>query len=112
VLQGADVIRDVEFVVFDEVHYVNDAERGVVSQPTVNQQAAGTQQHSSCISTAAAVHGLLSSCCSHKTTYNSSSSAIAAALASKQVLCAHVRRHASGCPLQFRMPPSVPIYPL
>ena len=30
-LQGADVIRDVEFVVFDEVHYVNDAERGVVS---------------------------------------------------------------------------------
>lgn len=32
VLQGADVIRDIEFVVFDEVHYVNDAERGVVSQ--------------------------------------------------------------------------------
>lgn len=28
--QGADVIRDIEFVVFDEVHYVNDAERGVV----------------------------------------------------------------------------------
>jgi hypothetical protein len=30
-LQGADIIRDIEFVVFDEVHYVNDAERGVVS---------------------------------------------------------------------------------
>ncbi len=28
--QGADVIRDVEVVVFDEVHYVNDADRGVV----------------------------------------------------------------------------------
>jgi antiviral helicase SKI2 len=24
--KGADIIRDVEFVVFDEVHYVNDAE--------------------------------------------------------------------------------------
>jgi hypothetical protein len=29
-LQGADIIRDIEWVVFDEVHYVNDAERGVV----------------------------------------------------------------------------------
>ena len=28
--QGADVIRDIEWVIFDEVHYVNDAERGVV----------------------------------------------------------------------------------
>ena len=28
--RGADIIRDVEWVVFDEVHYVNDAERGVV----------------------------------------------------------------------------------
>jgi antiviral helicase SKI2 len=28
--RGADVIRDVEWVIFDEVHYVNDAERGVV----------------------------------------------------------------------------------
>ncbi|PFX34751.1 Helicase SKI2W [Stylophora pistillata] len=27
---GSDVIRDVEWVIFDEVHYVNDAERGVV----------------------------------------------------------------------------------
>jgi hypothetical protein len=24
--KGADLIRDVEFVVFDEVHYVNDSE--------------------------------------------------------------------------------------
>ncbi|RUS21214.1 antiviral helicase, partial [Endogone sp. FLAS-F59071] len=28
--RGADLIRDVEFVIFDEVHYVNDQERGVV----------------------------------------------------------------------------------
>ncbi|OMJ08276.1 Antiviral helicase SKI2 [Smittium culicis] len=28
--RGSDMIRDVEFVVFDEVHYVNDVERGVV----------------------------------------------------------------------------------
>lgn len=28
--RGSDRIRDVEWVVFDEVHYVNDAERGVV----------------------------------------------------------------------------------
>ena len=27
--RGADLIRDVEWVIFDEVHYVNDAERGV-----------------------------------------------------------------------------------
>ena len=26
--RGADLIRDVEFVIFDEVHYLNDAERG------------------------------------------------------------------------------------
>jgi len=28
--RGADLIRDVEWVIFDEVHYINDAERGVV----------------------------------------------------------------------------------
>jgi antiviral helicase SKI2 len=28
--RGADLIRDIEWVVFDEVHYVNDSERGVV----------------------------------------------------------------------------------
>ncbi|KAJ1923374.1 Antiviral helicase ski2 [Tieghemiomyces parasiticus] len=32
---GADLIRDVEFVVFDEVHYVNDAERGVVWEEVI-----------------------------------------------------------------------------
>ena len=26
--RGADLIRDVEFVIFDEVHYINDGERG------------------------------------------------------------------------------------
>jgi replicative superfamily II helicase len=29
--KGADLIRDVEFVIFDEVHYVNDAEVCYVS---------------------------------------------------------------------------------
>ncbi len=33
--QGADIIRDVEFVIFDEVHYVNDAERGVVWEEVI-----------------------------------------------------------------------------
>lgn len=33
--RGADVIRDVEFVIFDEVHYVNDAERGVVWEEVI-----------------------------------------------------------------------------
>jgi antiviral helicase SKI2 len=33
--RGADVIRDVEWVVFDEVHYVNDAERGVVWEEVI-----------------------------------------------------------------------------
>ena len=30
--RGADLIRDVEFVIFDEVHYVNDQDRGVVCE--------------------------------------------------------------------------------
>ncbi|KAJ2519591.1 Antiviral helicase ski2 [Coemansia sp. RSA 1939] len=33
--RGADVLRDVEFVVFDECHYVNDAERGVVWEEVI-----------------------------------------------------------------------------
>ncbi|KAL0030068.1 hypothetical protein WJX79_004816 [Trebouxia sp. C0005] len=33
--KGADIIRDIEFVVFDEVHYVNDAERGVVWEEVI-----------------------------------------------------------------------------
>lgn len=28
--KGADLIRDVEFVIFDEVHYVNDLEAWVL----------------------------------------------------------------------------------
>ena len=28
--KGADIIRDIEWVIFDEVHYVNDVDRGVV----------------------------------------------------------------------------------
>lgn len=33
--KGADLIRDIEFVIFDEVHYVNDAERGVVWEEVI-----------------------------------------------------------------------------
>ncbi|KAI0001768.1 NUC185 domain-containing protein [Russula vinacea] len=33
--KGADLIRDVEFVIFDEVHYVNDTERGVVWEEVI-----------------------------------------------------------------------------
>ncbi|KAK7203627.1 NUC185 domain-containing protein [Myxozyma melibiosi] len=33
--KGADLIRDVEFVIFDEVHYVNDVERGVVWEEVI-----------------------------------------------------------------------------
>ena len=27
---GSDIIRDLEWFIFDEVHYINDSERGVV----------------------------------------------------------------------------------
>lgn len=33
--RGADLIRDVEFVIFDEVHYVNDQDRGVVWEEAI-----------------------------------------------------------------------------
>jgi len=33
--RGADLIRDVEYVIFDEVHYVNDIERGVVWEEVI-----------------------------------------------------------------------------
>lgn len=33
--RGADMVADVEFVIFDEVHYVNDAERGVVWEEVI-----------------------------------------------------------------------------
>eukprot|EP00041_Stephanoeca_diplocostata_P002800 m.29742 g.29742 ORF g.29742 m.29742 type:complete len:1321 (-) comp13774_c0_seq2:1735-5697(-) len=33
--RGADTIRDVEWVIFDEVHYVNDADRGVVWEEVI-----------------------------------------------------------------------------
>lgn len=32
---GSDTIRDVEWVIFDEVHYMNNAERGVVWEETI-----------------------------------------------------------------------------
>ncbi|KAI9700715.1 MAG: hypothetical protein M1836_002084 [Candelina mexicana] len=33
--RGADLVRDVEYVIFDEVHYVNDLERGVVWEEVI-----------------------------------------------------------------------------
>ncbi|KAM0953407.1 putative RNA helicase [Dioscorea sansibarensis] len=33
--RGADIIRDIEWVVFDEIHYVNDVERGVVWEEVI-----------------------------------------------------------------------------
>jgi hypothetical protein len=33
--RGADVIRDVEWIIFDEVHYVNDPQRGVVWEEVI-----------------------------------------------------------------------------
>jgi antiviral helicase SKI2 len=33
--RGADLIRDIEYVIFDEVHYVNDSERGVVWEEVI-----------------------------------------------------------------------------
>jgi len=33
--KGSDTIRDIEWVIFDEVHYVNDIERGVVWEETI-----------------------------------------------------------------------------
>ncbi|PVU94798.1 hypothetical protein BB559_002930 [Furculomyces boomerangus] len=33
--EGSDMLRDVEFVIFDEVHYVNDSERGVVWEEVI-----------------------------------------------------------------------------
>lgn len=33
--RGSDLVRDIEWVVFDEVHYINNAERGVVWEETI-----------------------------------------------------------------------------
>lgn len=33
--RGSDIVRDIEWVIFDEVHYVNDAERGVVWEEVI-----------------------------------------------------------------------------
>ena len=41
--KGADLIRDVEWVIFDEVHYVNDAEASIDSTASV------TYSHLTCL---------------------------------------------------------------
>lgn len=33
--KGADLLKDIEFVIFDEVHYINDQERGVVWEEVI-----------------------------------------------------------------------------
>ena len=35
-IEGSDMVRDIEWVIFDEVHYVNDADRGVVWEEVCN----------------------------------------------------------------------------
>ena len=37
--RGSDTVRDIEWVIFDEVHYVNDEERGVVLEEVFNTHA-------------------------------------------------------------------------
>ena len=50
-MQGADVIRDIEWVVFDEVHYVNDADRGVVWEEVRGHGAIGKDSAQLCCQT-------------------------------------------------------------
>lgn len=33
--RGAELVRDIEWVIFDEVHYVNDQDRGMVWEETI-----------------------------------------------------------------------------
>jgi hypothetical protein len=33
--KGADLIRDLEWVIFDEIHYINDPDRGVVWEEVI-----------------------------------------------------------------------------
>jgi len=40
--RGSDTVRDIEWVIFDEVHYVNDAERGVVWEEVPHPRATPT----------------------------------------------------------------------
>lgn len=41
--RGADLIRDVEFVIFDEVHYVNDLEVGIAGNIFVPDKTTNSQ---------------------------------------------------------------------
>lgn len=51
--KGADLIRDVEFVIFDEVHYVNDAEVSLESstRADISVVSSGRRSSSCCPST-------------------------------------------------------------
>ena len=44
--KGADLLRDVEWVIFDEVHYVNDRDRGVVWEEVIIMLP-GSEEHTS-----------------------------------------------------------------
>ena len=44
--KGADIIRDVEWVIFDEVHYVNDAEVYFLTPPTLPIISFGNSRNS------------------------------------------------------------------
>ncbi len=48
--KGADLIRDIEWVIFDEVHYINDAERGVVWEEVCTWTSRTGETNSECFS--------------------------------------------------------------
>ena len=33
--RGSEMIRDIEWVIFDEIHYINNPERGMVWEETI-----------------------------------------------------------------------------
>ena len=40
IYRGSELLREVTWVIFDEIHYMQDRERGVVSQPA-SERASG-----------------------------------------------------------------------
>lgn len=62
--KGAGLIRDVEWVIFDEVHYVNDIERGVVWEEVIIM----LPEHINIVMLSATVStrtGQIGTCCEH-----------------------------------------------
>ena len=69
--KGADLIRDVEFVIFDEVHYVNDAEVNSILLesvicPDISQERSGLGRSHYHASGACQYHLAVSDCSQHE----------------------------------------------